>query len=74
MLLAGFDHWVRVVVAKISELVRTDEYTVVTAGLEGYADLLTGAGARVLQFEGHLEAILACVTDIFNKKVILLLK
>uniref|UniRef100_A0A6A7G1S5 Importin-4-like n=1 Tax=Hirondellea gigas TaxID=1518452 RepID=A0A6A7G1S5_9CRUS len=64
----SFDHWVRVVVAKISELVRTDEYSVVTAGLEGYADLLTGAGGRILHYEGHLEAILACITDVINKK------
>lgn len=64
----GFEHWVRVMVAKMSELVRTDEYSVVTAGLEGYADLLTGAGSRVLRYEGHLAAMLACVTDVFNKK------
>ena len=64
----GFEHWVRVVVGKVAELVKSDEYSVVTAGLEGYADLLTGAGARILHYEGHLEAIFSCITDIFNKK------
>ena len=70
IVLTGFNKWVRVVVPKLSELIRTDEeYGVVIAGLEGFAELLREAGPIALEPQGHLEAIINCVTDVMTKKV-----
>lgn len=58
-------------VPKLSELIRMDEeYGVVMAALEGFAELLREAGPAVFQHPGHLEAIINCVTDVMTNKVI----
>ncbi|KAB7499986.1 Importin-4 [Armadillidium nasatum] len=67
----GFTKWIQVVVPKLSELIRTDEeYGVVMAGLEGFAELLREGGPAVLQHPGHLQAIINSVTDVMTNKTV----
>ncbi|XP_068205892.1 importin-4-like [Palaemon carinicauda] len=65
----GFQKWVQVLIPKLSELIRTDEErSVVMACLEAYAEVLKEGGAPVLAPQGHLEAIMNCVSDVMLKK------
>ena len=57
-------------IPKLSELIRTDEErSVVMACLEAYAEVLKEGGSPVLAPQGHLEAIMNCVSDVMLKKV-----
>lgn len=57
-------------VPKCAEMVRTDcERDVVVVGLDTYVELLKEVGAPVLTGEGHADAIINCVKDIFQNRV-----
>lgn len=66
---AGYEEWVGRLMAKLGEVIMTDEYTVAIAALEGYAELLTGVGERLLQRPEHLSIILTSVSQVFHGKV-----
>ncbi|KAH0534823.1 importin-4-like [Cotesia glomerata] len=59
-----------VFIPKLSELIRLDvEAAVVISGLEALAELLKEIKIDVLVGEGHKEAIMNCVTDVFTGKI-----
>ncbi|XP_057341318.1 importin-4-like [Microplitis mediator] len=59
-----------VFIPKLSEIIRLDiEATVVISGLEALAELLKEVKGEVLVGEGHKEAIMNCVTDVFTGKI-----
>ncbi|KAF2353472.1 Importin-beta N-terminal domain [Trinorchestia longiramus] len=64
----SFEVWCERVMSKLSEAVINDDYSVVTAALEGYTELLGGVGERLLLHPQHLPSIMASITRVFTGK------
>lgn len=61
-----------ILLPKLSEAINTDtEMVVVNEALDSITELLKELKGVVLKTEGHLEAILNCIKNVFNKAVIL---
>ena len=59
-----------VLIPKLSEAVQTDsEIDVVNEALDCLTELLKELKGLVLKSEGHLEAVLGCIKNVFNKAV-----
>lgn len=55
-----------VFIPKLSELIRLDEEpTVATCGFEAYSELLDEIKSIVIMGEGHKDAIINCVIEVF---------
>ncbi|XP_020296536.1 importin-4-like [Pseudomyrmex gracilis] len=59
-----------VFIPKLSEIIRLDEEpSVATCGLEAYSELLDEIKSIVIMGEGHKDAIINCVIDVFAGKL-----
>lgn len=59
-----------VLMPKLSEVVHTDtEMEVVNAALDALTELLKDLKGLVLKSEGHLDAVVMCIKNVFNKAV-----
>lgn len=57
-------------VPKLSEVINTDiEMDVVNEALDSLTELLKELKGLVLKPEGHLDAVLMCIRNVFNKAV-----
>lgn len=61
-----------VLIPKLSEAIHTDsEIEVVNEALDCLTELLKELKGQALQSEGHRDAILMCIKNVFNKAVCL---
>ena len=59
-----------VLIPKLSEVINTDlEMDVVNESLDSLAEVLKELKGTVLKSEGHLDAILMCIRNVFSKSV-----
>jgi len=59
-----------VLIPKLSEVINTDsEMDVVNESLDSLAELLKELKGTVLKSEGHLDAVLMCIRNVFSKSV-----